>query len=265
MTLNPRVGLYLSILGVIIGVFANLSHDQIVAMFGAAGGGFVSAWAPALMTMLLGVNGILHMIPAADTPAAAQKFMLGPSAPAVPPAAKAVVLFVVLAIGALALAIPAEAQQPPRRPALTGNLPADIGAALHPTTPVLTGNLEKDIKAVWDKIVAASSADLKYASALANAAGTAPSKQRKQCWDAILAANEQANGSTLKNADGTPMVKPDPSFFSNVEIFAETVDNLSPQGQLFTSCAGAAEMAKMSVLQFVAAAVGGVATFTAVP
>jgi len=133
------------------------------------------------------------------------------------------------------------------------------------TAPVLTGNIEKDIKAVWDKLIAASSADLTYASALAGAAGTNASKQRKQCWDAILAANQQANGAGLKNADNTPMVKPDPSFFSNVEIFAETVDNLSPQGALFTSCAGAAEMAKMNVLQFVAAAVGGIATFTAVP
>ncbi len=132
------------------------------------------------------------------------------------------------------------------------------------TTSVLTGNAGADLKALWQKIVTASAADLTYASALAGAAGTAPSKVRKQCWDAISAANAQANGDGLKNPDGTPMVKPDPALFSDIEIFAETIDNLSPQGALFTSCAGAAEMAKMSVIQFIAAAVGGITTFGAV-
>lgn len=162
---------------------------------------------------------------------------------------------------ALLLAGPALAQIKPKD-AL--GVPGGIVGAQH-TAPLLTGNLNNDIKALWAKLVAANSADLNYASALSGAAGTSASKIRKQCWDAIIAANAQANGAGLKNADGTPMVKPDPSLFSDVEIFAETIDNLSPQGTLFTSCAGAAEMAKMNVLQFVAAAVGGVATFAAAP
>ena len=129
MTINPRrVGLYLSILGVIIGVFANLPHDQIVAMFGQTGGGIVAAWTPALMMMLLGINGVLHMIPAPNTPEATAKFMLGPSAPAVPPVVKAVIIFAVLAISALALTVPAQAQ-PKARPTFTGDVGADIKAA----------------------------------------------------------------------------------------------------------------------------------------
>jgi hypothetical protein len=46
-------------------------------------------------------------------------------------------------------------------------------------------------------------------------------------------------------------------------LLAETIDNLSPTGPLFTSCAGAAEMAKMSVLRFINTAVTGAAGFAA--
>ncbi len=146
-------------------------------------------------------------------------------------------------------------------PAVTGNpvedLKTDFG--LNQGKVTLTGNPEKDIQALWQKIVAANTADLTYASALAGAANTNGSKIRKQCWDAIIALNQQANGSNLKNPDGTPMARPDPHLFTDVETLAETLDNLSPQGQLFTSCAGAAQLAKTGVLQFVNAAVAGAA------
>ena len=131
-------------------------------------------------------------------------------------------------------------------------------------TVTLTGNINKDVQALWMKIIALSNADLTYASALAGSANTNSSKVRKQCWDAIIALNQQANGANLKNADGSVMVKPDPSLFTDVEQFAEVIDNLSPQGPLFTSCAGAAELARTSTLQFISAAVSGVAGVTAI-
>lgn len=157
----------------------------------------------------------------------------------------------------------AQAQTQPKRFTPTGNFPADIANAVKPGTGnILTGNIEKDARAIWDKIITASNADLIYASAMAGAAGTAASKTRKLCWDSILAVNQQASGSTLKNADGTPMVKPDPDLFTKLESLAEVIDNLSPQGQLYTSCAGAAQLAKRNVLEFIMAAVTGAAALS---
>jgi hypothetical protein len=121
--------------------------------------------------------------------------------------------------------------------------PGGVAAGLQPT-----GNLNKDLQALWQKIVTASNADLQYASALAGSANTNSSKVRKQCFDAILTLNQQANGANLKNADG----------------MAEVIDNLSPQGPLFTSCAGAAQLARTSTLQFISAVVTGVAGVTAI-
>ena len=122
------------------------------------------------------------------------------------------------------------------KPALTGNPIADLKTDLRAAgaTSVggapLTGNPEKDMQALWDKIVTASNTDLTYAAALATSANTASSKVRLQCWQAIIALNQQANGATLKNNDGTAMVKPDPHLFSDAESLAEVIDNLSPQG-----------------------------------
>ena len=151
---------------------------------------------------------------------------------------------------------------------LTGNLQQDFQTATKPDEPdkiKLTGNIEKDMKAIWAKLVAASITDLTYASAMAESVKTPASGVRKQCWDAIIVLNKQANGLDLKNADGTPMVKPDPAFFTNLESLAEVIDNLSPQGALYTSCAGAARLASKNVLQFVSEAVSGIATFAVVP
>ncbi|WP_407155162.1 hypothetical protein [Bradyrhizobium sp. STM 3557] len=164
--------------------------------------------------------------------------------------------------GAMAQAArrPAAAQQ--QGPVLTGDLIQDAknGFKGDPATGVqLTGNLKKDALAVWQKIQQASHDDLVYASLMAGAANTPASKTRKQCWDAIIAINEQANGKGLKNADGTDAAKPDPSLFSDIETSAEIVDSLSPQGPLYTSCAGAAQLFQANVIQFISAAVAGVA------
>lgn len=154
---------------------------------------------------------------------------------------------------------------PQQGPVFTGDLPSDIknGFKGDPNDPSkgvqLTGNLKKDAQAVWDKIVAASNADLKYASQLAANANTPSSAVRKQCWDEILATNEQANGLNLKDANGNPLPQPDPKLFTQIEQAAEVIDALSPQGKLYTACAGAAQLAQANVIQFISAAVGGVA------
>ncbi len=180
------------------------------------------------------------------------------------PLVKPLVLAAVIVGGLFAFAGDARAQQQPK---FTGNLARDIAAAQGrpASTSALTGNVEKDMQALWQKIVTASNTDLTYASALAGSAGTASSKIRKQCWDAIIALNVQASGSGLKNADGTPMVRPDPHLFTDVESLAEVIDNLSPQGPLFTSCAGAAQLAKTNTLMFINAVVTGAAGLAALP
>jgi len=139
------------------------------------------------------------------------------------------------------------------------NLPID---PLNLNGTPLTGDVKVDMKALWMKIISASAVDLNYASAMAAAAGTPAAKQRKQCWDAIVVINQQISGP-LKDASGNVLAKPDPSLFTDIESQAEILDNLSPQGTLFTSCAGAAEMAKMQVLQFINAVVTGAAGLAA--
>jgi hypothetical protein len=94
-------------------------------------------------------------------------------------------------------------------------------------------------------------ADLNYAMAKARAANTAACRVRLHCIQAISDANDQANGAGLKNAGGIDMVKPDPAFVAAIEDVAELVDNLSPQGKLFISCAGAAQMFKVNTLALI--------------
>lgn len=166
----------------------------------------------------------------------------------------------------------AQAQTRLHPPAVTGDLKKDLHTdaenlgIVPPSLQVQpTGNAAKDLQTLWDKIVAASNVDLQYASALAGSANTNASKVRKQCWDAIIALNQQANGANLKNPDGSAMAKPDPHLFTDVETLAEVVDNLSPTGPLFTSCAGAAQLAKTNVLTFINAAVTGAAGVAAMP
>lgn len=111
---------------------------------------------------------------------------------------------------------------------------------------------------VWQKIISSSLADLRYAAAMATAANTNGSKVRLQCINALIDANVQASGANLpKNPDGTAMQMPDPSLVTHIEIMAEIVDNLSPQGPLFTSCAGAAGLFRMQVLQLINGIVTG--------
>lgn len=170
----------------------------------------------------------------------------------------------ILILSVLALASPAMAQTP-RLIKPTGNIVNDIAAATAPTPKLITGNVEKDAHAIWDKLVAASQADLKYASALAAAANTPASAVRKQCYDAIIVLNTQVNGMNVKGPDGNPLPQPDPKLFTGVEQAAETIDNLSPSGPLFTSCAGMAQLTKTNVLTLINAIVTGAAAFAIMP
>lgn len=111
---------------------------------------------------------------------------------------------------------------------------------------------------LWKKITTAALPDLDYASALAAAAGTGASAVRKQCWDSLIVANKQASGSGAKDATGAVMTKPDPHLFTDVESLAEVLDNLAPGGPLWTSCAGAAQLAKTNVLTLLNGMVTGV-------
>ena len=174
-----------------------------------------------------------------------------------------------LAIGAL----PVSAQNPTpfKRPAITGNLPADIATDLKGGTTAkpsiagvsLTGDITKDGPKIWAAILSANAADLSYAASMATAAGTPAAKTRLQCINAIIAVNAQASGTSLVGSDGKPLTKPDPHAISDIESVAELVDNLSPQGALYTSCAGAATMFKTNVLQVINGLVTGVAAFGA--
>jgi hypothetical protein len=127
---------------------------------------------------------------------------------------------------------------------------------------VLTGNIQTDVQRVAKRLTAVN---LNYAMAKAKAAGTPASKVRLQCVQAISDANDQLNGVGLKNPDGTPMTKPDPPLVSGIEDVAELADNLSPQGTLLTSCAGAAQMLGMNALQAVNAIITSTAAFAALP
>ena len=178
---------------------------------------------------------------------------------------------VALVLLALTLAGPAFAQLP--KPHVTGNLPADIAAdkadlakaGAPAATASTVANTPESLQALWQKIVTASNADLTYAAALAASANTSASAVRGQCWNAIIKLNQQANGINLKNADGTPMVRPDPHLFTDAESLAEVIDNLSPQGPLFTACAGAAQLAKTNTLTLINAVVTGAAGLAALP
>jgi len=166
---------------------------------------------------------------------------------------------------ALALAFSTSAFAQNRKFVPTGDLVKDIDNATSDKPKLITGNAEKDAHAIWDKIVAASNADLKYASALAGNANTPASLVRKQCYDAILDLNTQVNGMNLKDANGNPLPQPDPKLFTGVEQAAETIDNLSPSGKLFTSCAGMAQLTKTNVLTLINAIVTGAVGFAAIP
>lgn len=130
---------------------------------------------------------------------------------------------------------------------------------------LLTGKPQDDAKRVADRIRLASADDIDYTIAKATAAKTPASRVRLLCLNAIKAAHDQAAGAGLKKSDGTDWARPDPAALAAVEDVAELIDNLSPQGELFTSCAGAAKMLGADTLQVINAFVTGGALVAAAP
>lgn len=129
----------------------------------------------------------------------------------------------------------------------------------------LTGQPAEDLQRIVKRIQAVQKPDIDYAILKAKAANTAASAVRLQCLQAIADATDQFNGAELKDANGTVIPRPDPALVTGIEDAAELVDNLSPQGKLFTACAGAAQMFKISTLAFVNAVVTGAASIVAAP
>lgn len=219
------------------------------------------------------VTGLLKKITSRGTVAeAVATAKVNPAVLAATAAQKLGILFLAILLGVLMFSRPGYAQPAPKKGlAVTGNPLADINTDLHGGTAAkpavlgvtLTGDITKDGPKIWQAILAANATDLAYASASAGAANTNGGTIRKQCVDAIIAVNAQASGSSVLNKDGTPMQKPDLSPISNIESVAELVDNLSPQGKLYTSCAGAATLFKTTVLQLISSLVTGVAAFGA--
>lgn len=75
MTIDPRVGFYLSIALAVIGVIANASA-QLTTLFGEHTTALIIATNSLLLTIGSAVNALLHAIP--SKPGAANEFPLGP-------------------------------------------------------------------------------------------------------------------------------------------------------------------------------------------
>jgi hypothetical protein len=103
---------------------------------------------------------------------------------------------------------------------------------------------------VAQAIQKASVPDLQYAMKLATAANTVQSKVRLQCYQAILGAVSPPGASDLG-------AEPSPHLVTSVEQLAELIDALQPTSPVFVNCAGAAQLANLSVLGFVNAVVTG--------
>ena len=103
---------------------------------------------------------------------------------------------------------------------------------------------------VAQAIQKASVPDLQYAMKLATAANTVQSKVRLQCYQAILGAVSPQGASDLG-------AEPSPHLVTSVEQLAELIDALQPTSPVFVNCAGAAQLANLSVLGFINAVVTG--------
>jgi hypothetical protein len=116
---------------------------------------------------------------------------------------------------------------------------------------------------LWKKIQAANAADLRYAKALADSAGSPGAKLRSACYGAWIVTIEQVQGTGLKDASGGTPTPPEPHVFSSFEQFSEVADALQPTGPLMVACAPAWTALKLSAVQFFTLAVTGAVGFSA--
>ena len=78
MTINPKVGMYLSIVLALVGAFAGAS-TQLTTIFGQGTANIILAVAVLLLTGGNAVNAVLHAIPSQSGPVGAAQFPLGPT------------------------------------------------------------------------------------------------------------------------------------------------------------------------------------------
>ena len=184
-------------------------------------------------------------------------------APASPAAKIVALLAILIASMFLAELDPASAQVRPKAtaaPPTAADTPAPDQKCLIPWDPlklcgVLTGNPADDFKRVVKRIQLVGKTDLQYAALKATNANTPASKVRLQCLNGVLDMKAKFEDD-LKDTTGTVVPRPDPDAITVIEETAELVDALAPQGALFTSCAGAAQLFKTSTL----AAINGLVT-----
>jgi hypothetical protein len=178
------------------------------------------------------------------------------------PTAVARVLLVAFILSLFLAGVPAMAQT--RRPALTGNLPADIRSSFEKTTGVkATGDVPFDLLKALDKALLP---DLQYAQKLAVATG---SKVTAPCYGAwIDMINTQQTAVQTKNADGTATdtPTPDPHLVTDFERMVELRNALQPDSPFMTACSPVANMVKMDVTNFMGIVIsGGAGLATLVP
>jgi hypothetical protein len=77
MTIDPRVGFYLSVVLAVIGVLA-ISGTTLTDMFGPHVTKIILSSSTLLLAIGNAVNAVLHAIPSKTTPAALEEFYLGP-------------------------------------------------------------------------------------------------------------------------------------------------------------------------------------------
>jgi len=77
MTIDPRVGMWVSIVAAVISALL-LCGAEFTTIFGAANTGVILAVLGLLNTIINAGNAVLHMIPSQPGPAGAAQFPLGP-------------------------------------------------------------------------------------------------------------------------------------------------------------------------------------------
>ena len=77
MTINPKVGMYLSIFLALLGVLVG-GATQLTTLFGEHVTNIILAFSVLLLSAGNAINAVLHAIPSVTGPAGAAEFPLGP-------------------------------------------------------------------------------------------------------------------------------------------------------------------------------------------
>jgi hypothetical protein len=80
MTIDPRVGMWISIIAAVL-MFLAGAGAELTTMFSTAVANEIVAVAVFLGGLISAVNAVLHMIPSSNAPGDASKFALGPKGP----------------------------------------------------------------------------------------------------------------------------------------------------------------------------------------